>query len=448
MRRVTSFFMSLAALLCAAYAGGPGRFDSVNGTYDEQTNFAFDKTRYYQMLTRTVIGALSKGDSQVASMVAGEGSIDGGACILGKKISEGDMVRHTLQEAITGLPSYGDQAVARGDFLAYQNQEVRVNQIDSPAIPVQGRMARQRAKFSLTDIPGDVEQALIKWCAQEIEYQAFVGLIAGASPAILKPVANGGLGDTLGVRSSGTAAKPLMGRHWYTPQGGYLTFSTTQATYNATVNTAVGNITAGAAGYVTLAHLKIIRRKLDQIGFAGCTVGGKRYKAVVICDPDIWWRIDHLLATYYQNATPRADDNKIFGVDHQLVYDGMLFICAPNLEKFRIAATSDGTDCISWGVGAYNDVYASDPRTYSNSNATGLMMFLGQGGLLEGYNDRISTTSAVADHNKGLEYAAHFDKGYKRGDWYAQDGRTGVSAALSYGCFTAAFYEPGVGTGY
>lgn len=446
--RIVDKLWAFIAMAFACAAGGPGHFDSVDGTYDEQTGYAFDKTRYYQMLTRTFIGSLSKGDSQVASMVAGEGSMDGSAAIIGKKISEGDMVRHTLQEALAGMPTYGDQAVARGDFLAYQNQDVRVNQIDSPAVPVQGRMARQRAAFSLSDIPADVNKAIVQWCAQETEYQAIIALIAGASPSILKPVASGGLGDVLGVRSSGSAGIPLMGRHWYTPQGGYLSFSTTQATWNATVNTAVGNITAGAAGYVSLTHLKILRRKLDALGFLGTRVGGKTYKAVAVCDPDLWWRIDHLLATYYQNATQRSDDNKVFGVDHQLVYDGILFICAPSLEKFRIAVTADATNCISWGVGAYANVYSSDPRTYTNSNTTALMFLLGQGGLLEGYNDKVTITKAEADHGKGLEFAGHFDKGYKRGDWYAQDGRTGVGAALSYGCMTAAFYEPGVGTGY
>jgi hypothetical protein len=443
----TLFTVVLAWVVGVLFAGGPGYFSSVGGTYDEQTNFDFERQLFYEALTQTFIGSLSKSHAKVEPMIAGgmDQSVDGSAAIWRKRISKGDMVRQTLQEGARGLPTYGDLAVARGDFLPYQNQEYRVNQIDSPAIPIQGRNSRRRAKFSLTDIPAEVKKAVIDWAAEQMEYEAIIGYLYGASPSVLKGTADGGLGAVLGI--GGSAGVPLCPRYFYTAQGGWSTYSTTQATWNLTVSDAVGAITQGAAGEVTLNMLKIIRRQLDKEHHQSMMLNGKKYKAVVLTDPDVWYRIDHLLGGTYQAARERAKENPVFGVDYQLEYLGMLFLNTPNLELFR--AADDNTNNIP-DIGPANgaNVLASDPRAFTPTNTNAWMIFLGAGSLLEGYDDAVWTTTETGRHGKGLEIGAHLDLGFKRGDWFAQDGRTAITAAISYGCTTACVYEPGVGTDY
>lgn len=451
MHYFNNLFLGMARLLLGVLAvGGPGYFSSVGGTYDEQTNFEFETQLFYEALTQTFIGSLSKPNAaggRVEQMIAGgdDQSIEGSAAIWRKRIQKGDMVRQTLQEGAKGLPTYGDLAVARGDYLAYQNQEYRVNQIDSPAIPVQGRMSRKRAAFSLTDIPGEVRTAIINWAAEQMEIEAIINYLYGASPSVLKPIADGGLGAVLGI--GGSAGVPLSPRYVYTPQGGFLTYSTTQATWNQTVSDAIGAITRAAAGEVTLTILKIIRRELDRHHHQPMMLNGKMYKAVVLCDPDVWYRIDHLLGGTYQAARERAKENPVFGVDYQLEYLGMLFLNVPNLEKFR--AEDDNTlNIMNIGPARGNNVLWTDPRDFTPTNECGWMIFLGAGSALEGYDDTVWVTTKEGDHGKGLELAAHLDLGFKRGEWFAQDGRTGADATRCYGSLAACVYEPGVGVDY
>jgi len=445
-----SYLWTLIATLSAVFASPPGVFDPVNGTYDEQTSMEFDRTLYYKMLNRTFIGPLSRAGMKVKGMNAFEaGTIEGTACIWKKMINEGDMVRYSLVEAVDGLGSYGDLDPSRGNHLGYGNMEVRVNEVDSPAIPVPGRNSQRRVKRSLGDLKPQVRGRVRDWGAQELEIQALTALIGGADAGTLKSTSDGGLADTLGIRSSGTASQALMPRHFYTPQGGYLDYSSTQATWNTTVDTAIGAITEAAGGYVTLAHVDIMRDQMDSLGIQAPTMNGKQYKAIFLCDPRIVWRLNHLLATYYQSSRERSKSNPIFGVDHQVEFDGCLYLSIRALEGMRVDQGSGANaNCPDWGTGNLTNVLNTDHRTISNTNDYCWMIGLGAGGLLHGYDDALWITDAEAEHGKGIEYVAHQDMGFKRGDWFPQDGRTAVASCISYGCFASVFYDDGVGQGW
>jgi hypothetical protein len=436
-------FLSIIAFIAAVpAAGGPGRFDSVGGTYDKQTGFSFEKTLYYQMRSRSIIGKLSRAGIQGASAtdemnIGGDASLLNTNVITKKKISEGDMVRLTIQEHAKGMPTYGDNPIRRGDYLAYKNLEVRVNEIDSPAIPVPGRMAQQRAAMSIKDIPASVRQEVMDYLEEQIEYEFLYSLLAGASPSLLQTTANGGLGVQLGVNAAGSAGVPLWNRHVYTPQAGYLTYNTTPATWNAAVNTAINGITAGANGRVSLNHLRQIRNRLDAIHFRPPKAMGQKCKALALVDTEMWQRIDSLLYTYYQNAKPREkDNNPIFDLDHILVFQGIYFLAVPNLAKLRPAYNASGLPDLGPGMD-------QDFRDYTNASLISPIIFLGGRAVFEGFNDSISIKEEKGAFSKGLEIAGTVDEGFIRCEWYAKDGRTGTDAVYNDSCFQALFYEDG-----
>ena len=430
-------------------AGGPGTFDSIGGTYDKQTGFSFFKTLYYQMRTRSIVGKLSAagmgGSAQTEQMRAGEDlALQGSSAINRVQISQGDMMRLTLQEHAKGMATYGDTPFRQGDFLAFKNMEARVNEIDSPAIPVQGKMAQQRVRASITNLPQAVREEVLNFMEEQLEFEFLLSLLNGASPSVLLPQSSGGLGITLGVNAAGTAGNALMGRHWYTPQGSYLTYNTTPATWNSAVNTALGAITAGAAGYVSIIQLKMLRAKLDDLLFRPINIGKRKYKALWLTDSDLWYRIDHLLNAYYQTSKPRESniDNPVFDVDRVLEYDGMLFLNVPNLKKFR-PSTNATTLCPDFGPGM-----TKDPRSYTTTSSLGMMIGIGNNSVIEGYNDVLNVQSFDALLQKGMSVAGSMMEGFIRSEWYAKDGRTDVGAVYSDNVISAAFYEPGVGTGY
>lgn len=437
------FSATLKSFFTSKFYKGPASFDSVGGSNDEQTGFAFDTQLFMEARTRTFIGSLSKPNDMVRDMNAGAQSLDGSQCIARKEITEGEEVRYTMQEHMTGVETYGDMPVQRGDFLGYKNQYARVNMIKTPAVPIQGEMAQQRVKKSITDIPASVKNEVIDYTAETMELQALGGLVWGASPSVLLPTSEGGLGVSLGVGAGGGAGVPLMPMHFWTPDTGKVAYSTTVATYNSSINDAINGIDASADDSVSLNKLKTLSRLKEKINFWPTVLNGKKYKAINLCDPDLWYRIDHLLATYYKDARERSANNPIFGITHQLEYLDELFISVPNLEKFRPAYNS-GTGIPDFGPGIRGDF-----RKYTTSSTNALMISISQRALVEGYNGSVRLTKEEGRHEDGLEIAARTKLGYMRGEWYAKDGRADTTnAAVCYSVFVSAFYEPGVGVGY
>jgi hypothetical protein len=431
----------LLGLFCIAlYSDGVGRFDPIGGTYDEQTTYATNKALYYAMRTRSLIADLSRTSGGVNEMESFPG-LQLNPVIRRKKIDKGDMIRDTMVEAVRGLVSYGDMPVRAGGFLEFKNQESRVNQIDSPAYQVVGKMSQQRVKETLPDLPEITQQQAIEFMREELEFQAIAAILQGASPAILETAANGGSGISLGVGAGAGAGVPLMGKNWYTTDTGFITYDTTPATHNSTVNDAVNGIDAADADKFTLAQHNLIRARFDNIPWEPVTIGGKRYKAIGAMDPDMMWRLRSLLATYNQYAMPRGKDNPLFNNNYQIEMDDIIYFSWPNLKKYRPAynATTLRPDFgpVTAGV---------DPRGYSTSSSYGLVIYLGGNALLEGFNDELWTTTKTYDHGKGWEVSAHMMEGFVRSEWYAKDGRTDTTACENRSSLIAAFYEPGIGS--
>jgi hypothetical protein len=435
------FRVLYSALAMLAFDDGVGRFDSIDGTYDEQTSFDFERNLYFQARTKSMVTPLQSMDGGVNQMGAyepGEAGVQG--CIDRKQITEGDMVRCTLEENVKGKVTYGDMPVRSGGFLSYKNKEFRVNNIDTPALQVPGEMSQQRAKRSLGMIPPRVQRQLSAFMAEQYEFELIPAILEGASPGLLKATTEGGLGVSLGSGSGAGAGVPLMNKWFYTHDTGFCDYSATPATFNSTVNDAIDGIDAEAADKVTLTQLDIIREKMDTELFEPTTFMGKKYKAIAGCDPAIMWRIKRLFDDWYKYSGPRDSSNPFWNTG-LIEYEDMLFFSWPNLKKYRPSANSTNSRP-DFGPLA-SDV---DPRTYTTSSTNGLIVFMGGGAVLEGYNGSISTTTEYFRHKKAMEYAAHQKMGYVRGEWYSKDGRTdSADNTENRSLMIAAFYEPGVG---
>lgn len=422
--------------------GGRGVFDSIGGTYDEQTSFGFDQTLYTEARDRSLVGKFShSGRNDIDHFIAGgpTKSLDSSAIIVKKTIRSGDMVRFTMQEHMSGNPTWGDNAVRRGDFLAYKNLEARINVIKSPAVPLQGEMALQRAKESIRNPKGALRKEVVDYMAQEMDYEFLLTLGFGASKSAMQSIANGGLAVNLGVGSNGVAGTPLMPKNFYSKDAGFMAYNDTPATHNATVNGHMNTCTAGADA-ITLLIIKTIRRQLDRLRFEAY-LDGEKYKAICVMDPDLWYHLDHLLHDDYELAKPRKTDHEIFGVDHQLVYQGILFLNVPNLEIFRPAYDN------AQGYPDMGPNMSSDPRSYTTASSIAWAFFLGSGAVFEGNNGGIRITEEEGYHTDGYEIGARMKHAFIRGEWYAKDGRAAAAANCYCNSVLAAiFYETGVGT--
>lgn len=432
----------------AGYGDGQGLFDDLGGTNAGQTGFDFEKTLFYEMRKRTLVGKLSRvgmgGAAQTSEMVAGgDETLNGSGLIVRRKMGPGNLVRFTLQEHLRGMPTYGDTAPRRGGYLAYKNNEVRTNEIDSPAFPIIGRMQQLLVAKSIENIPAAVREEAINYMAEQDEFEFLYSLYAGGSMSAMQTKANGGLALKLGVNALGTAGAALMPKNFYTPDSGWLTYSTTPATWNTAVNTALNAITKGANGRISLNKIRSIRSKLDDIPWRNAVLGGKTYKAIWLCDSDLWYRIDYLISEVDKLASPREKGtNPVFDVDHAREYLGFLFVNVPNMKKYRLAYNeSNGYPDIGPGL-------TQDPRTFSTSSDISTPVIIGARATMEGYNDSLRVKNEVGPFEKGQEVMATRDLAYIRGEFYAEDGRTDVDAVYNDCVAVAGFYEDGVDAGY
>ena len=426
---------------------GKGQFTTRDGAYGKQTSLSFFKKLYYEMRQRSILSKLA--GKTVDGTSGQEFSLDSSNIIDRNLIQTGDTVTKTLQEHIAGMPTYGDMPVNNGDFIAYKNIDARINNIDTMAIPVQGKMQQQLVAASITDLPGAVQNEVTEFLAKQEEYEFLISLFAGASPSVLKAANKGGLAMKLGFNALGAAGAPLACRNIYTTgrtgyaNGGMIPMTdATPSVWNAAVNTAIGQMTTNTTDKIDRSWLKKIRKQLDRLKFAPVTVGKTKYKAVVLCDDDVYSRIAGIIEDVAAPGATKTDDNpQVTGFD-KLFWRDLLFICVPDLNTFRPAT---GTGAPKWGPVTETDPMSVDPRTFANGSNTGVMVFLGGGAVIEGYKDEIEVTTDIGIHKKGVSVAGHIMKGFVRTEWNAYDGRpaTDAKAVQNFSSLIVLSYEPG-----
>ena len=440
--------MFTAAVYITPHIGGSGRGDAstgyTSGVQDSQVGFGFDKQLFMEARARTIIGALSRdgaGGGAVNDMYAGAGpSLDGSAVIRRKQITEGGYFKYSIQEHMTGMPTYGDAPHNPGDYLDWKNIYAYVNRIKSPAIPIQGEQVQQRIKMSIENIPSRAKTEVIEWCAEQMEIEFLYSLLYSASPSILKAGAE--LNFSPGVNAGAGVGVPLMNKHFYTKAGGMLTYSTTPATFNTTVNNAINSMTSSSSSTIALGDLQYIRSYMDDQKFFPVKLNGKKYKSIALCDSELWHRLKNLMGSGFQYAQPRGWDSPLYGVDYVLEYDGFLFIPVPNLKKLRPAYSAAN------GYPTFGPGMNSDLRTYTPAGYEAMIIFVGMDAVFEGYNNSIKVKTNEGKFGDGMDIAADMDLGYVRGEWYSKTGRTDDNAVKNYSTVVGVWYEPGVGQSY
>jgi hypothetical protein len=405
----------------------------------------YDKTTFLEVLTKTFFGSLSKPNDSVSKMdgLSIDGGIDQSTFVWKKTIDTGNEFRLTYEEAIDGMGTYGDAAVESGDFLGYKNQDFKIHQTKSPAVQVNGEMSRQKVAHSITNIPTAVRRAAIRWMAEELEFDAIIAYLYGASKSLIRPLSAGGLGVSLGPGSGIGSGTPLMGMHWFTPDTGFMTYTPAAlSTWNSTVNDGVNGIDEAAADKFTQSFHEKIREKIEDLNWIPGTLNGKEYKAIALCDPQIAYRFGkNILKTDYGASTPREKgdtSNRIFNINYTIEQDDILYLAVRNLKKFRPAYNaSNGYIDIGPGL-------TSDPRNYTTSSTNGLVIYCGAGSLLFATNGQVKITTGYEKHPEdGQEHSARHKFGIKRNQWDSKDDRVTAESTCN-SVLTAAFYEPGI----
>jgi hypothetical protein len=115
----------------------------------------------------------------------------------------------------------------------------------------------------------------------------------------------------------------------------------------------------------------------------------------------------------WQNATPRSDKNPAIYNQDWLELDRILYVPTSKLAFFRPSVTPDGTN-VTYGIGM-----DTDPRSKTYNNTSNIMpsIVMGAGAVLRGTRKGYTeVTVENGPHGKGLEFASHYQDGWRRPD--------------------------------
>jgi hypothetical protein len=347
-----------------------------------------------------------------------------------QQANENNTAKFTLREPNKGMATYGDAPVKTGQFAEYMHCEMNVRTVSSPAFPVVGFESQENIKRVINDVVAVEKDNIRRWASEEQDLDAFRSIFYGASRGLLL-TADGGMGIATPGGTSGQARSPVN-----TLVAGQVDLTPTAwavAAHNTNLANLLAALTDNDAFYFSYRTHELISYLIDKIGLAPVKIGGVQYRAVAITDE---WNIFNLrdrtgpLSALWQNATPRSDKNLAIYSRSTLALDDILYIPTSQLRFFR--------PTVAGGVITYGAGMDSDPRLSSFSNPSNILptVVMGAGALLRGTRrGEMKFTMEVGAHGKGAEYAIHYQDGWRRSDWFAQDGRQAMSNDSSFVVF-------------
>lgn len=407
-------------------------------TGDGTNNFPVQAVLEYQ-LYREVRDAGVFGDMAIEKTMDTQtnGMFDAGTDVAGSGAvwlntqPNGDERRFSMLRNITGAPTWGDAPPAEGDFQAYLFQNVYLNEVDSPKIPIPGRMSQQKVRALIADFKGPARQAIVNWHIEQRDFDAHAALIEGAdygiflSPSTYAGAAGKDLGPGVGVGAPNeNYYTGLLGQTKITvPSQG-----PRSTNYRSNVITALANLATDNTKFFSrvsprvmyqLAVQNKIRKIVGKDWDFECIIDGACLNGIASIDGSL----ENRFALAQQGNG--LGGQRSLDIRGNLILDGIRFIPSRTLEKFRPDCSTNatgllnGTPALTYGDGTLdrrNKVFVGS--TYK----IGFAILLGQGGLLELNNKAVSTVEAQDADEKAWSVYGYTQRGFKRGFWQRFDG--------------------------
>ncbi len=405
------------------------------GTNDYIVPFETEKNIAHEFRFRSAFGKLSK---PMKSMTVGSGpeqrELDVGesAAIWSKEISSGDEVRFTLEQNMRGAPTYGDAEVRVGDYLAYLHQNIILNKLDTPAVPVIEEMSAMRVKEVISNPESRIRGQITMYLAEQYTYDVLDGFFKGMSRNLQEPKANGGRALDLGL-GAGVQCSP---ENFLIAGSGFVSGTGGSAGYETQLVTDLGGLEDTAGDYITRDFIHNMRYAVSQRKVAPMAENDGREVWYCPTDPHLMARLTKPgmpLFEAWKFARERGEKNPVFG-HGSLELDGFIFYPEERLKQYRPILTGGA---LLWGSNA------PDKREVTVTSNIALMMVLGNGAILEGHNGAVSITYDEGRHGKGKTIAGHVKQSFMRAVWKPKDGRA-ATVRIQQGSMACAFYEPGL----
>lgn len=416
-------------------AGQPYWLPQGSGVDDFIVTFETEKTLAYEMRYKSVVGRLSQlVKTKMVKSGQEENEIDIGvsAGVWRKEITKGDTVRFTMEQALSGEPTFGDVAVGPGDYLAYLHADVQLNSLTTPYFKLQGEMSRMLVADTLTDPEGQTRTAITLYLAEQYVLDFYEGALRGASRNLLAPVVQGGKNKDLG-RGAGKQVSP---ENFLVVGNGFTAGVSGTDAYEAQILTDLGTLTNTSTDMISREFIHNLRAAVTQQKIKPITDENGRDKWYVICDPELMTQLTDPTGALYAAwlaARERSDKNPVFG-HGSLELDDFVFFPDMWLSKFR--PDISGAEVV-WGQDGI------DKRNFNSTSKLGLMLIIGEGAMLEASNGTVNITVEHEKHKpKNMTLAGSVKESFMRRRYVPKDGRTGL--VINQSMMTVVAYAPGL----
>ena len=353
--------------------------------------------------------------------------------------------RFTYEDSLTGKLTYGTADVKPGEFDTFRHCVVDAVQRDTPAFPLVDKMSQDRIAELMPNVlenkKGRMSQLREKWT----EIAAFHALMNGADGGLIG-TENGGLGSEVLLPGCTAGQTRSCYNNIIAGANALVVPSYTRATHEQNVRDAINSLTDDKDCGFNYDEHKKMSYWVGKLRFKPTTISGKTIRSVAIADPRLIYRLtqaDQTLSNLWKIATERSDKNLALDGMQAAWLDDILYIPSQYLEYFR--PTLSGSAATYLGL-------TTDPfdSGFVNTSNYCPIIYMGAGALLRGVNSQMSFTvsgegASDAGHKKGTTVSLHWYDGWRRAEWFRNDGASELrneSSIIWWG------YDPGVGKAF
>ncbi len=419
---------------------GQADFQSAGQSKGFMVNPLLETKMFHEARVKSVVGKLASfvdDQGQGLGPEAAKGELPM-TVMLSKLITTGDEYRFHLEQNLSGAVSFGDNRPKAGDYTAYLNARLFLNQIKSAVFPIPEAMSRQRMAgvISEGEFPANLKRQIETWFAEQYTLDFYSSLLRGASNNLMAPVAIGGRALDMGL-GAGVQISPA---HFIAAgNNGFVSGVSGTPTYETNMISAVSSL-------VDSDDHRISRRFIFDLAHGAMqdfqilpSLPGEKY--AVACDPALLADLKVPGGAYYDDlkkGMERGASNPIFN-NQEIQLDSFVFFPDPWLKKFRPKIVSNA---LVWGQNEAD--WSNDKRRFTSDSNVGLMAFLGSTAMLEATNGAVKITTDAGFHEDGATWGGRLKDAFMRTRWTPQDGRAlAADTLIERGLVVAGFYTSG-----
>jgi hypothetical protein len=220
------------------------------------------------------------------------------------------------------------------------HQNIILNKLDTPAIPIPEEMSRHRVRETIANPESNVRKEIGIYLAEQYTYDCLEAHLRGASMNLRAPKNIGGRAIDLGL-GAGVQVSP---ENFIVAGTGVVSGTSGTSAYETNLAAAFANLNSATASHnISRGFVHELRAQITQFKIGGIDVNGQE-KWFCAIDPILMTRLTDPTGALYvawRDAAQRSMENPVFS-HGAIELENIVFFPEPYLQQFRPDATQAG----------------------------------------------------------------------------------------------------------